>query len=107
MIARLLSLFALLALALMPFGMAAPAAAAVEQPAMAMSGAGHCAGESAPETGKSLPGSHCGAACSMLLPAAAAVERSPPLVAATVRQDAVTVPAKHTPELNTPPPKAA
>ena len=101
--ARLLSLLALLAMFLMPLGMSAPAAAAVPQ----MAHEQHCPPNPKDGPVKAMPGSHCVAGCTLLLPqpavAAAAVTNQPH--EAFVPRTALLHGLE--PELGTPPPKFA
>jgi hypothetical protein len=109
MAGRLLSLLALLALALMPFGMAAPATAAPagHEAVMAMDANEHCPQESSSGLEKSVPGSHCVAACSVLLPHPAMIAPAPLQPRLKLAQRTAPTLADCTPETSTPPPKVA
>ena len=107
MAAALLRLLALVALVLMPLGMAGAPAVAQQMPmdhaAMAM-GAGHC--DEQPEQDKAPPSKmDCAAMCTAL-PAADAPAPAPRLRLAAPRAVAIAVPfAGIEPELATPPPR--
>ncbi|WP_152569419.1 MULTISPECIES: hypothetical protein [Sphingomonas] len=103
MVARLLSLFALTALLLMPFA-PAPAQAATSS-SMAMSGDGHCGGEAPVGADKSLPGAHCGAACALVIPQVGAVMAPTPAREKMPAASPLTPLDGRTPRLATPPPR--
>ena len=104
---RLINLLTLIALALMPFGMAAPAAAAGHHPSAAVSGAQHCPDqEGVPRAMDGI--SECTMAC-----AAALLVFDPgggqllaPVPAPSLRFLAAPLTGLH-PETATPPPRSA
>ena len=105
MVARLLSLLALFALLLMPLvpAQAMPVAAPMT---MTMNGDGHCGdGQALPD--KTLPGTHCGSACALLLPEPGRCLSSFPVGSATPDATRVAALESFTVPLGTPPPRSA
>ena len=104
---RLINLLTLVALALMPFGMAAPAAAAGHHSAPAVSGAQHCPDqEGVPRAMDGI--SECTMACASTLPAIAPTDGQllAPVAPPNLRPLAKPLTGLH-PETATPPPRLA